>query len=66
MLSQILALLLSLAVFAFLAGWAIFIDYLQRWRRQRESAQRRTDVAVTVLTQSEKRARLGSNRHYSR
>jgi hypothetical protein len=37
--NQVLALLLTLALFAFLGGWALFIDLLQRKRRKREIAQ---------------------------
>jgi hypothetical protein len=37
--NQVLALLLTVALFAFLGGWALFIDFLQRKRRNREVAQ---------------------------
>jgi hypothetical protein len=37
--NQVLALLLTLALFAFLGGWALFIDFLQRKRRKRVIAQ---------------------------
>jgi len=37
--NQVLALLLTLALFTSLGGWALFIDLLQRKRRKREIAQ---------------------------
>jgi hypothetical protein len=40
--NQVLALLLTLALFVFLGGWALFIDFLQRKRRK--------DVSLSVTS----------------